>query len=187
MRSKLSFFILLLTIQLQSCKPNNIYFNLADEDREFLLFEVGDTFKLKNVSTDEIVTLTVNFKEFRHEDGRQSGSSFISYGPKANIYVEYGEYTFSDATNCYNGIVTINATREESFELRIFLGGCFLEMDDTYQYSDLSYSSIALEEGTYTNTYLFESNGKTLYYSKEKGIIQIGGGFGTEPLFTLVE
>lgn len=180
--------IYLLFILLQSCKPNDIYFNLTEEAREFLQFEIGDTFKLKKLDTDEIITLTVNFKEFRHEeDGGPNGSGFISFGPKANYYVEYGEYTFADVSGCYNGSVIVEGARDEEFVLKITLRDCFLEMDDVFEYHDQLPLSINIQGAVYTNAYLLRAFSETLLYSKEKGILQIGDVFGENPSFTIVE
>ena len=46
----------LVLIALYSCKPDDFYYNLSDEARELLLFEIDDTFQLKNLETDEIIT-----------------------------------------------------------------------------------------------------------------------------------
>lgn len=178
-------FILIL-ITLQSCKPDDVYYNLSDEAKELLLFEIGDTFKLKNLETNEIITLTVTFKEIRHYEGGGE-ISHIAVGPSADVYIERGMYIFTDETNCYDGIVAIEANRDRDFEFKVYLGNCFGDIDYSFDYQDEFFTTIDVEGVAYSNAYLLRSFPDILYYSKEKGILKIVDDFNQETRFTIVE
>ncbi len=179
------FFLVLIT--LQSCKPDDVYHDLSDDAKDFLLFEIDDTFKLKNLETDEIITLTITSKEIRHYEDGPNESSFISFGPSADVYIERGEYIFTDETNCYDGIVSVEANRDGGFELKAYLGNCFGDIDYSFDYQDEFFTTIDVEGIEYSNAYLLRSFPDILFYSKEKGILKIVDDFNQETLFMIVE
>ena len=179
------FFLVLIT--LQSCKPDDLYYDLSDDANGFLLFEIDDTFKLKNLETNEIITLKITSKEIRHYEDGPNESSFISFGPSADVYIERGEYTFTDDTNCYDGIVAVEANRDGGFELKAFLGNCFGNIDYSFDYQDEFFTTIDVEGIEYSNAYLFRSFPDILFYSKEKGILKIVDDYNHETRFTIVE
>ena len=179
------FFLVLIT--LQSCKPDDLYYDLSDDAKGFLLFEIDDTFKLKNLETNEIITLKITSKEIRHYEDGPNESSFISFGPSADVYIERGEYTFTDDTNCYDGIVAVEANRDGGFELKAFLGNCFGNIDYSFDYQDEFFTTIDVEGIEYSNAYLLRSFPDILFYSKEKGILKIVDDYNHETRFTIVE
>lgn len=87
------FFLLALT----SCSKDDSYTNLSDEAKALLFYEVGDTFQMRNISTDEVITLTVNSNNI--DFYKDSNPGFWLAGSSDN-YIEYGSYSFSDDTNC---------------------------------------------------------------------------------------
>ncbi|WP_417236995.1 hypothetical protein [Bizionia paragorgiae] len=182
----LGFFFLVL-ITLQSCKPDDVYHDLSDDAKDFLLFEIDDTFKLKNLETDEIITLTITSKEMGHYEDGPNESSFISFGPSADVHIERGEYIFTDETNCYDGIVAVVANRDGGFELKAYLGNCFRDIDYSFDYQDEFFTTIDVEGIEYSNAYLLRCFPDVLFYSKEKGILKIVDDFIQETRFTIVE
>ncbi len=186
-------FFFLIIISLQSCMPEDKYYNLSDDAKEFLFFELDDTFKLRNLSTDEIITLKIISKEIEHyADG---GISHISFGPSADVYIERGEYIFTDDSNCYTGSVIIEARRDGSFEFSIRTGDCFGEYLATPEFNSLKFEfsdeiiSINVNGIEYTKTYILNTVNNaivnTIFYTKEKGIIQINDNQST--VFTITE
>ncbi|WP_432670708.1 hypothetical protein [Flavobacterium sp. SM2513] len=180
-------FFFLVLITLQSCKPDDRYYDLSDDAKDFLLFEINDTFKLKNLETNEIITLKITSKEIRHYEDGPNESSFVYLGPSADVYIERGEYTFTDDTNCYDGIVAVEANRDGGFELKAFLGNCFGNIDYSFDYQDEFFTTIDVEGIEYSNAYLLRSFPDILFYSKEKGILKIVDDFNQETRFTIVE
>ncbi len=181
----ISFFLLIII--LQSCKPDDIYYNLSEDAKEFLLFEVNDTFKLKNQQTNEIITLTVTSKTIQHYKDGPNESPFFSFGANADTYVERGEYFFTDDTNCYNGDISVQANRDGDFELNGYLGGCFGNTDYSFEYRDEFFSTIDVEGVQYFNAYILRSYPDIIYYSKEKGILKIVDEYNQETIFTIIE
>lgn len=181
--------MLFLLVLLQSCKEDDIYYNLPQEARDVLLFEVNDTFQLRNQTTDEIITFTITDKEIDFSENGSNISPFYSFGSSRDIFFEYGIYDFVDSTNCYRGSVFVRATRDEDFEFKIgFTEMCTDSIDDNYETYEEALTSTTVEGISYTNLLsLRASNFNTLFYSKEKGILKIESLFFGETLFTIVE
>lgn len=177
---------LLFLLLLQSCKPDDIYIDLSAEAKTFLQFEVGDTFKLKNHQTNEIIILTVTSKKIRHEEDNSPGS-WVSFGSSGgDTYIERGEYTFSDVNNCYDGSLSVEP-RGADFELKMYLGNCFGNYSYTFDYQNDFFSTINVSGITYSNAYLLKSWPDSLYYSKEKGILKIVDNTNQNIRFSIVE
>ena len=170
--------LIFLTI-LQSCsKEEDSYFDLTENAKELILFEVGDTFELKNIETDEIITLTVNWSEFDYSvDGGTPGTIYSGFS--GDNYYERGEYFFSDPTDCYNGTVAVEARANGNFEFSIFTGDCFGEYLTTFEFNSLGFeygnetTSINVNGIEYPEAYILNSQNNTIFYTKENGIIQI--------------
>ncbi len=175
--------ILLLLTGLQSCfPPDDKYYNLSDDAKSFLLFDVNDTFKLKNLSTDEVITLTITSKEIFFDN---SVSSLIYLGPLAHF--EKGVYRFMDSIDCYSGEVSLLADRDGAYELKANLCGCFLNFKNLFEYQDEFFSTIDVEGIEYQNAYLLNSFQYSMYYSKENGILKITDDLNQTTLFSYVE
>jgi hypothetical protein len=172
-------------IVLQSCSKDDSYYNLSEEAKAFLLYEEGDTFQLKNTTTNEIITLTVTNKEFAFSKGGTPGSIYSGIG--SDSYYQYGSYSFTDSTNCYNGNFMVEAKKQGDFEMNVYLGGCFGSTNFAFEYQDEFFTSIDVAGVNYANAYLFRSAPNFLYYSKEKGILKIIRGIDQEELFTIVD
>jgi hypothetical protein len=179
--------VILLLLILQSCSPNPIYYNLSNETKEFLVYDINDTFQLKNSETNEIIPFTIVEKEYGYVEGGPNESSFI--GATADIYEERGYYKFTDSSNCYTGELTLVAERENKFSLKVYLYGCFEHSDFTYEYLNNQFSSIEIDGNVYNNVYLFEKFQDSIFYSKEKGILKITEtiNFTETRRFTIVE
>mgnify|MGYP006434983915 CR=1 FL=1 len=186
--------LLIFIIILQSCSKEETYTNLTEEAKELLLYDVGDTFEIKNLSTDEIITLTVNRKEMDYYEEQNPGNWLTGSG--TDDYYEYGEYSFSDETGCYNGSVSVEARGGENFEFRIGTGDCFGEFLATPEFNnslgfefDGEIVSINLNDNEFTETYVLNTVNNafvnTIFYTKENGIVQINDNQST--VFTLVE
>jgi hypothetical protein len=197
MRRALTVFkiLLIFTIVFQSCsKEEDSYINLTDEAKELLLYEIGDTFLLKNTITDEIITLTVDGKTIDYyENGGTPGSIYSGLG--GDSFYEYGRYSFSDETGCYNGSVSIEARSGGNFEFRIFTGECFGEFLATPEFNSLGFEfdgeivSINVNGIEFTETYVLNTVNNafvnTIFYTKENGIVQINDNQST--IFTLAQ
>jgi hypothetical protein len=170
--------LIYLTI-IQACsKEEDSYFDLTEEAKELILFDVGDTFELKNIETNGIITLTVNRSEFEYsKDGGTPGSIYSGFN--GDNYYERGEYSFSDQTECYNGTVAVEARGNGNFEFSIFTGDCFGEYLTTFEFNSLGFDyggetvSININGTEYSETYVLNSQNNTIFYTKENGIIQI--------------
>ena len=177
---------LLFLLLLQSCKPDDIYIDLSAEAKTFLQFEVGDKFKLKNHQTNEIIILTVVSKHIGHEEDNSPGL-WVSFGPSGDTYIERGEYEFKDGSNCYNGNVSVEASGNNDFELKISLRNCVGNSNYYFEYYDDFLSNIDVLGTTYSNAYLLKYSPEILYYSKEKGILKIVNTFNQNIIFSIVE
>ncbi|MBP0905072.1 hypothetical protein ACFSKN_15540 [Mariniflexile gromovii] len=165
--------IILTLVMLQSCKKDDLYYNLSDDAKGFLFFNLEDTFKLKNLTSDEIITLTVVSKEFNYFKDGPNESFSISFGVvPADVYVEIGVLKFTDTTNCYNGEIFIMANQDGSFVLRVSLNECFM-VSSYYQYYDELLPTTSVEGIEYQNAYILKGGPNDLFYSKEKGILKI--------------
>lgn len=183
-----SLVLIIVLLQFHSCKPDDEYYSLSQEAKDFVQFEVDDTFKLKNENTDEIITLIVTFKEFGFSKDGPNASPLISFGPTKDIFYEYGVYRFSDANNCFLGQVLITATETGGFELQVSISdSCSDTISNTYTVTEPPLISVIVNGFSYSNTVLLESNFSNLFYSKERGILKIEDLFVQGQLFTIVE
>lgn len=160
---------MLIICVLQSCKRDDDYYSLSDETRGFFVFEAGETFKLKNEETGEIINFKVTEKEFSFgkEYYESSMVSFGAYG--GETYVEYGMLRFIDDSGCYTGGIVANTDSKNINTIDISLQGCFSEQYyQPYKY----YGKVDVLGKEYQDAYLFSSN-NDMYYSKEKGILKI--------------
>jgi hypothetical protein len=171
---------------LYSCKQDDVYHDLSNDAKDLILFEVDDTFRLKNLETNEIITLTVIQKTIEYYN-TSSSNYFISFGSGGNVYVEHGEYIFRDSTNSYWGTVTVEANTDGSFKFDAYLGDGFVNTYYPFDYQDEFFSTIDVEGIEYSNAYLLRSSPDILFYSKEKGILKIVDDFSQETRFTIVE
>lgn len=190
MKRVITFFgvIFLLSIILQSCKPDDIYHDLSDDAKGFVNFEIGNTFKLKNSITNEVITLNVITKNILYESNGSGGSSFISFGVSpAETYVQRGTYSFTDSSNCYKGEISVVANEQGGYKLTARIYGCFDNLGSGYEYNNTFFSTIDVEGVQYQNAYLLNSSPNVLYYSKERGILKIVNQSNNVTLFSYVE
>ncbi|MFD2541664.1 hypothetical protein ACFSSB_04970 [Lacinutrix gracilariae] len=180
---KNSFKILLLFLLVTSCKIEDRYYDLSQEGKEFLAYEAGDTFQLKNIETNEIISFSVESKSIEYvEDGpNESSFIFVSYSEEL---IEIGRILFTDNSNCYKGEIKVKADRDNGFEFTAYLYDCF--GDDFYYFQNEFMDTTNVEGVEYSNAYLLRNYPKTLYYSKEKGILKIVD-FDDNTLFGLIE
>lgn len=171
---------------LQSCCKDDTYTYLTDEAKEFLLYEEGDIFRLKKLSTDEIVDLTVTYKKTGiYKSSGTSGGTYSGFN--SDDYYEYGEYYFTNDLNCYNGNIYVEARNNGNFKLTASIGECFGNIFDTFEYRDEILTSVEVNGINYTDIYLIKSYSQTIFYSKEKGIIKITNNFSLETEFIIYE
>lgn len=178
-------FSLVCLLIFQSCSKDDTYINLSTEAKDLLVYEAGDTFQLKNIVTDEIITLTVNWK--RIDYNQDSNAGWWLAGSSGDNYYEYGEYYFTDDSNCYNGTISVEARNNSNFKLTASLGECFGYIYDSFEYQDELLTSVEVNGINYTNIYLIKSFSQTIFYSKEKGIIKIMNNISLENEFTIYE
>ncbi|CAM3849292.1 hypothetical protein FLGE108171_16070 [Flavobacterium gelidilacus] len=177
-------FLLIFVVVLQSCSEDDNYTDLSIEAKNLLFYEVGDTFQLKNLITDEIITLSVNSKTFDYY--KESNPGFWLAGSTDNYY-EYGNYNFSDVTNCYTGNISVEARKNSNFELTAYIGECFGNINNSFEYQSEFLQSIVVDGITYFNVYLIRSYSQIIFYSQDKGIIKIVDEFSQETQFIIVE
>jgi len=168
--------LLILLVNLSSCKADAIYFRLTDEVKSFLFFEVNDTFKLKNVETDAVITYSVTKKEYSfYEDPENLESSFIAFptfGKKDKVFLEEGIYTFTDGGTCNNGEFRAYAKKEGGFAIFIYFKACF-GIYDSFELVNNSTQTVIINGVSYFNVSVFRGYTGILYYSKTHGIVQI--------------
>lgn len=188
--AELSFFLLISTI-FCSCSKEDTYTDLSEESKELLTYEAGDTFELRNLVNDEIIELTVSFKNFDYYRDTNPGWWLGSYG--GDDFYEYGEYYFTNETNCYTGSVMIKARSNGNFEFSIGTGDCFGEYLTTFEFNSLAFeynsdiTSININNVEYPETYILNSRNNTIFYTKENGIIQIVDNDIETEIFEIVE
>lgn len=179
------FVLALFILLLNSCKPDDVYVNLSQNAKELIGFEVGQTFRLKDNQTNQIITLTVMSKNIQHYESSEYSTIYL--GPRGDYYIERGEYTFTDTTNCYNGIVTVEAVTNDDFKFQIFLSNCFGNSDFPFEFSNEIFPQISFLGNTYNNVYFLPSAASDIYYTKEKGIIKIVNSFNQNVRFSIIE
>ncbi len=185
---KQTFIFFLFLLLLQSCKPDDIYYDLSVEAKAFLIFDVGDTFKLKNHQTNEIITFSVTSKKIQHYEYSLGSSSMVAFGTSGgDTYLERGEYVFKDENNCYNGNVSVEATDDNKFKFTIYLKNCVDSENYFFEYYNEFSPNIDVLGTTYSNAYLLRFSPEILYYSKEKGILKIVNNFNKNTIFSIVE
>lgn len=178
--------MLVVCVFFQSCKCEDVYHKLSDEDQGFLFFEKNETFKLKKISTSEILLFTVITKEVQFVENGPNESSFVSFGTCSNeSYFERGFYRFTDATNCYNGEFVLSSNGDNGFEFNAYLSGCFGDSDFLFSYQNEFYQTMTIEGVDYSNVYVLNRFPTVIYYSKEKGILKIAENGITK--FSIVE
>lgn len=167
-----------------SCKPDDKYYKLSNEAKELFLFEVNDTFQLKNEETGEVLTFVILSKKFEDVDDSIPGG-MIALGPKADVYIERGVYTFVDSsTNCYQGEVVLSANQEGGFRFYIYLSGCFGNSLYENEYYNTLLSNLNINGTTYYDVYTLEGH-QTVLYNKSNGILKIENYIGDN--FSIVE
>ena len=195
--NRFSIFSIILIIIFQSCKPSDNYTDLSENAKEFLQFEIGDSFLLTNLVTDEIIELNITFKEIDYIDGSASNTgTFLDYG--GDSFYEQGLYLFSDQSNCYKGNLKIEARSGDEFEFSITLQDCFGENLTTFNINNFEFehdgetTSISINGVDYPETYILNtvnntSLDNTIFYSKENGIIQIDDNINQLTVFEIAE
>ncbi|GAB5465064.1 MAG: hypothetical protein Kapaf2KO_05000 [Candidatus Kapaibacteriales bacterium] len=186
--SKSIIFTFILSLFLTSCGREDKYYYLTDEAKSLLIYEVGDNFNLYNSSTGEIITCFI--------DTKSDGGEFSINQPKfsgTNDHLEKVNYTYSDATDCYQGTFEILADENDNFSVQLYLRDCFTEYINSmtgvasYNYhssTDDELTNIQVNGKSYPNTYTFESDSTYLYYSPQIGILQITDKNREKILFT---
>ena len=172
-------------IFLQACTKDDTYTNLPQEAKDLLLYEIGDTFKLRNVNTNEIILLTVNSKEIYYTKDSNPGWWLGSSG--GDNYYQRGEFTFSDVTNCHNGSVSVETRGSNNFTLKAFIGECFGNINDTFEYQNEPLTITEVNGITYTDVYLIKSYSQTIFYTKSFGIIKIVNNSTQATQFVIAE
>lgn len=177
----LIFFAFLLA--LISCKPEDNYFSLSNEAKEFLVYEEGETFKLRNENTQEVILFTIISKTIEFEEDGPNSSPPIAFGLPVDNYYEKGTVSFSSMEN-YNGEISVMADRNEEYDFRIYFKGAF-------EYNLFSYptyfGAININDIEYQDSYILKSYPNELYYSKEKGILKIYDVYEEITKFSIVE
>lgn len=178
----------LVTIVLQSCKSEDTYHDLSMDAKSFINFEKGHVFKLKNIVSNEIITLKVSSKDFVYENIGSGESSMASFGsaPGEN-YAQKGTIYFKDNNQCYKGNIVVQATENGDYSILFILNGCFSTNGWVYYLDNPSPLSINVNGIVYPKVYKFVANNNIMYFSKEKGIIQISEIATNNVLFSIVE
>ena len=180
------------------CQPSDSYIDLSENAKEFLQFEIGDSFLLTNLETDEIIELNITFKEIDYIDGSASNTgTFLDF--RGDSFFEQGLYLFSDQSNCYKGNLKIEARSENEFEFTITLLDCFGENLTTSNINNFEFEhddeiiSINVNGVDYPETYILNTVNNTsfldntIFYTKENGIIQIDNNRSQSTVFTITE
>ena len=172
MKNKLIYNLKILAILLlaTSCKVEDTYYDLNQEGKALLTYDIGETFKLKNVETNDIVSFVVDSKIIEYIDDGPNESSFI-FGASADTFIEIGALSFVDNSNCYKGEITVKGDRDNGFQFSAYFYDCF--GDDFYYFQNEFVDTTDVEGIAYSNVYVLRNYPKTLYYSKEKGILKI--------------
>lgn len=188
-------FALFLLLIFQSCSNKDSYTPLSDQARELLVYDVGDTFMLRNLVTEELIEFRVDFKNIDYYKDTNPGNWVFGFG--GDSYYEQGEYYFTDETTCYSGSVLVEARRDGNFDFTIGTGNCFCEFLSTAQFNSLGFkhedviTSLNINGIEYPETYKLDAFSgpfiNTIYYTKEKGIIQIYDDDKQSVVFELVE
>ena len=86
--------IALIGLSIISCKKK-IYHSLTDSEKAFLVYDQGETFKLKNEDTGEIVEFTVTSKsiEFEPDFGPLAGGRKEHFMEVGEIKFDYNNYS----------------------------------------------------------------------------------------------
>uniref|UniRef100_UPI004049C7FF hypothetical protein n=2 Tax=Flavobacterium sp. TaxID=239 RepID=UPI004049C7FF len=180
--------IFLFVLIFQSCSKSDDYYSLPEEAKSLILYEIGDTFKLKKISTDEIITLTVFSKEIDYYKESSSGNWGFGFGSGSDSYYERGHYSFSDESNYYDGTIFVDASSsKDSFEFTAYLNNSFGNYYETFAYQDEFLPSIEVDGIEYMDIYLIRAYSQVIFYSKENGIIKIDDIASQETLFIKVE
>ena len=156
---------LMLCLLLFGCK-DKLDIALKKSQKEMLVYNEGDNFKLMNVATGEVSTFSVNSISYYYEDDYSNNGFFPTL---TDVRYQVGKLDFSNDSNCYGSIYT-RATNDDSLDMHIELNGCFGQ--NFYEFGPY-------EEGDpyqigFQNYYLFSTYPpRQLFYSKERGILAI--------------
>lgn len=97
------FIILFSGIIFASCKKKKIYHSFTDDERAFLVYNLGDIFKLKNENTGDTLIFEVTDKYDRYKD---------DYGPsllpsRQEHHMEDAKITFRGTNNSTFGYISL--------------------------------------------------------------------------------
>ncbi|MGB2684654.1 MAG: hypothetical protein WBC43_06510 [Olleya sp.] len=162
--------IVIILLLVTSCKVEDQYYDLSQEGKALLTYEIGEIFQLKNIETNEIISFSVNSKTIEYIADGPNESSFI-FGSSSDDFIEVGRILFVDNSNCYNGEIIVKSVRDNGFEFTAYFYDCF--GDDFYYFQNEFIDTTSVEGVDYSNVYILRNYPKTLYYSKEKGILKI--------------
>ena len=103
-----------LGVLFTSCKKE-IYHSFTDEERAFMVYELGDTFRLKNDTTGDTLEFVVTSKDVHYNE---------DFGPKFTVsrkvhYMEEGRVEFSGVNNSGSGYIYIYKDKINQFILSV--------------------------------------------------------------------
>ncbi len=168
--------LLIITFLLSSCSKD-IFHDLTLDEQAFLVYELGEQFKLKNEMTGDTLNFVVSKKSLEYSQDKK-------YGSINDHYVQEGENNFS-ANNC-KGEILIRKGVDDSFEIGIYFKGSPIEFNFSGRHDSYSFPiSLTIGSIEHHKLYLFEAGDTKLFFSKEIGIIKIENA-STGNLYTVL-
>ncbi|MGO3183675.1 MAG: hypothetical protein ACTIJ9_12675 [Aequorivita sp.] len=150
-----------------SCKREDKYYALSSEAKGFLAYDEGETFRLRNETTDDTITFQVETRTLEFEE-HNAPSPHYAWGVSGDTYFEVGHISFRSDEGCV-GEIWVEGYYNNEFTVKINLYECF----DNMYFQEYEYiGNVEVNDRLYHDAYQFIGPG-LLYYSKEKGILQI--------------
>lgn len=173
-------FLSSLFLLFASCEKKIVKHELKEDGTAFLWPQNGESFKLLDQTKKDTITFTVqstdnSFKPIREMDN-------ITLGLKKDLY-EKAEIKLANEKGC-SGSVKVNADKNDSYNVYVKLSPCldlplFTEPQkmDPMRINGIEYRDVLSLKG-YPN--------QSLYFSNQKGILQIVDNTNGEVLFDRV-
>lgn len=153
-----------IPLLLFSCKKK-IYHSFTDEERAFLVYEHGDTFKLKDVNSGEILTYTVTSKsvEFEPDFGPLAGG-------RKEHFMERGRIEFERLDNSSNsGYIYIYKDKVDQFSLGIDFKHN-ISFRTSGNHTPTSIENLNINGVKYDNVHNYDN---AMYFSKDVGFVKL--------------
>jgi hypothetical protein len=161
-------FLLFLSLLLFSCKEKDVYWDLTDEEKSLLPYDIGDPVRFKTGKNDTIDYIVDSVSLQYEYYGRKR---IIG---KGDLYTQVLRFYFISGDSSFLNIA-LNSGEPNNFAVIYIDKGFIGEIYGTDFYFSRIEDSLIINDVSYSNVYIFHYASSTdgLYIQPDKGILKI--------------